>query len=430
MRETRVAQISIFEKYSLHEFGVQLKQLSKILDGYPEILDLIEHDLIDSSCKNVGCNGLSVETVFRCLLLKQQLRCSYELLAFHLSDSLTYRAFTRLPDEISPSRSGLQSVIRKITPKTLEAVPQILAVHLFNDGTISLDKIRIDSTVVKSNITPPSDSQLLNDSVRVLSRLLVKSQYFTGPKIRFTDKRKASKSLAFQIFNAKNAKKEVLYLDLLNLTRVVLRQVELALLKIKEACEPTEKMLNWQSKVKHYRELLLKVVDQTERRVINKEKVHSSEKIVSIFEEHTDIIVKGYRETLYGHKINLASDGRGFITSLALEKGNPGDVERFMSIIRDHKTLFKKLPHSVACDDGYASQDNVTQGRTLGIKRVVFHKRVEISYQVMGVKEKTFKMLRNFRAGIEGNISELKRAFGAGRAEWKGEDGFKAFAWS
>jgi IS5 family transposase len=430
MRQSRVAQISIFEKYSQHEFGIRLEQLSKILDRYPEILDLIEQDLIDTSCKKTGSNGLAVETIFRCLLLKQQLRCSYEQLAFHLSDSSSYRAFTRLNDTVCPSRSGLQSVIRKIRPETLEAIHKTIAVNLLKEGTITLDKIRIDSTVVKSNITPPSDSQLLNDSIRVLSRLLIKSKNQTGLKIRFTDKRKASKSLAFQIFNAKNAQKEVLYPKLLKVVRVVLRQVELALSKVNEECGVSDKKIKWQTEVEHYRNLLVKVIDQTERRVINKTKVHSSEKIVSIFEEHTDIIVKGYREVLYGHKINLASDERGFITYLALEKGNPGDVERFMPIIHDHKNLFNALPKAVACDGGYASQENVTQGRALGIKHVVFHKRVGISYQAMGVKEKTFKILRNFRAGIEGIIPELKRAFGAGRAEWKGEDGFKAFVWS
>ncbi|NRB39901.1 MAG: ISNCY family transposase [Pseudomonadales bacterium] len=430
MRETRVAQINIFETYSQHAFGIQLKQLSKILDRYPEILALIENDLIEPACKKVGATGLAVETVFRCLLLKQQLRCSYEQLAFHLSDSTSYRAFTRLPDFVYPSRSGLQSVIRKIKPETLETVHQLLAVKLLEDGTMSLEKIRIDSTVVKSHITPPSDSQLLNDSVRVLSRLLAKSGHFTGLKIRFTDKRKASKSLAFQIFNAKNAQKERLYPELLKLVRVVQRQIERGLSMVKAQCSASEKMLKWQAKVEHYRDLLLKVVNQTERRVINKEKVHSSEKIVSIFEEHTDIIVKGYRDIQYGHKINLASDVRGFITYLAIEEGNPADSEQFMPIIRDHEALFNALPHSVACDGGYASMENVTQGRALGIKRVVFHKRVGISNQAMGVKEKTFKVLRNFRAGIEGNISELKRAFGAGRAEWKGEEGFKAFVWS
>ncbi len=430
MRETRVAQISIFENYSQHELGIQLKQLSCILDRFPDILALLENDLIDKTCKPVGCIGLSVESIFRCLLLKQQLRCSYEQLAFYLSDCKSYRSFTRIPDTAFPSRSGLQSVIRKIKPDTLEAIQKFLAVEFMDNGIISLDKIRVDSTVVQSNITPPSDSQLLNDSVRVISRYLAKSHEHTGLKIRFTDKRKVSKSLAFQIFNAKNAQKEVLYPKLLKTVRIVLAQVERSLLKVNAECILSDSVLKWTSNLEHYRDLLLKVVSQTERRVIGKETVHSSEKIVSIFEPHTDIIVKGYRDIQYGHKINLASDGRGFITYLAIEKGNPADSERFLPIMKSHQQIFDKLPHSVACDGGYASKDNVEQGRAIGIKRVVFHKRVGISLHAMGVKRKTFNILRKFRAGVEGNISELKRAFGVSRAKWKGEDGFKSFVWS
>ena len=81
-------------------------------------------------------------------------------------------------------------------------------------------------------------------------------------------------------------------------------------------------------------------------------------------------------------------------------------------------------------DGGYASQANVTQARVLGVKRAVFSKRVGLGYHQMGVKKKTFEVLKNFRAGIEGNISELKRAFGMGRANWKGLDGFQAYVWS
>jgi IS5 family transposase len=118
---------------------------------------------------------------------------------------------TRLPATAMPSRSGLQSTIRSIKPETLEKVHEILSGNWLKQGILSMDKLRIDSTVVASNIAPPSDSQLLNDGVRVLSQLLAKSKNVTGVKIRFTDQRKSSKSLAFQIFNAKNAGKEALY---------------------------------------------------------------------------------------------------------------------------------------------------------------------------------------------------------------------------
>ena len=270
MRETRIAQASLFDNYSKHEFGIQLEALSDVLDEQAEILTLIEKDLVATSVKRVGRNGLSVESVFRCLLLKQQLRISYEQLSFHLSDSMTYRTFARLPVGVSPSRSGLQSTIRSIRPETLEQVYDLLSTRWVAQGSMKLDKIRIDSTVVKSHITPPSDSQLLNDSVRVLSRYLAKSQSQTGVKIRFTDKRKASKSLAFSIFNAKNKGKEALYPKLLILARVVLKQVDRALDAVRIKSDERESALKWIQDVEHFRALMLRVMDQTQRRVIDK----------------------------------------------------------------------------------------------------------------------------------------------------------------
>lgn len=430
MRETRIAQTSIFENYSKHEFGARLKALSNQLDGHPEILSLIARDLVDSSAAKVGRLGLSVESVFRCLLLKQQLRISYEQLAFHLSDSMTYRTFARLPHQVTPSRSGLQSTIRSIKPETLEKAHEVLSGNWLKKGVLSMDKLRIDSTVVASNIAPPSDSQLLNDGVRVLSRLLAKSKHVTGVKIRFADQRKPSKSLAFQIFNAKKADKEAIYPKLLKLVRVVLKQVDSGLESVSVGICDSDRKIKWIRDVEQYRDLTLKVIDQTERRVIRKERVHSSEKIVSLFESHTDIIVKGYRDTQYGHKINLSSEASGFITYLSIEKGNPSDTDLFFPVLDFHQSRLGRLPQSVVADGGFASQANVTGGRKLGVKQVVFHKPVGLSLHAMGVKSKTFHQLRHFRAGVEGNISELKRAFGAKKATWKGIDGFKAYVWS
>lgn len=430
MRETRVAQISIFENYVQHEFAERLFNISNILDQWPEILALIENDLIQTSTKAVGRKGLSIENVLRCLLLKQMLQISYQQLAFHLADSMTYRTFTRLAPEFTPKKSALQNAIRKITPETLEKIHLLMTQSLLQKRVISLEQIRIDSTVVKSNIASPLDSQLLEDSVRVISRYLAKSHDSTGIKIRFTDKRKAAKSLAFRIFNAKKAEKETLYPELLKLVRCVIKQASRGLEKVLFEALITPTTEQWMENIKHYLDLLLKIINQTERRVIHKEKVPSTDKIVSIFEPHTDVIVKGFRDVQYGHKINLASDLQGFITYLAIEDGNPADSERFLPIVKTHKEQFGSLPKAVACDGGYASKANVESGRSLGVKRVVFHKRVGISYQLMGVKKKTFESLRNFRAGIEGNISELKRAYGASKAMWKKEDGFQAFVWS
>lgn len=430
MRETRNAQASIFEHYSNHEYGVRLRKLSEVLDRQPEILELVAADLIDASVSAVGRTGLSAESVLRCLVLRQQLGFSYEQLAFHLSDSVTYRTFARLPAHLSPSRSCLQSTIRSIKPETLALAHQVLTRNLMYQGVISMDKLRIDSTVVASNIAPPSDSQLLNDGVRVISRLLAKSQTETGLHIRFTDKRKAAKSLAFRIFNAKKATKDELYPELLKIARLVLKQADRGQQQVVEGAETSIPCQKWLDALAHFRELTSRVIDQTERRVIQGEQVPSTDKIVSLFESHTDIIVKGFRDVQYGHKINLSSETGGFITALTIEEGNPGDKTLFVPVLDFHRSVLGKLPRSVVADGGYASQANVTAGRAMGLKHVVFHKPVGVSLTAMGVKSKTFNALRHFRAGVEGNISELKRAFGATKAKWKGHDGFKAFVWA
>lgn len=178
------------------------------------------------------------------------------------------------------------------------------------------------------------------------------------------------------------------------------------------------------------RALLLKVVDQTQRRVFHQETVPAAERIVSLFESHTDIIVKGKRDVEYGHKINLATQGDGIVTYLNIEDGNLGDKILYMPVLEAQHNNYQQVPDSVVADSGYASQSNVELARDLGVKRAVFNKRVRLGHQQMGVKKKTFDRLKHFRAGVEGNISELKRAFGMGKAMWKGRDGFKAYVWS
>lgn len=430
MRETRNAQTSVFDFYSEHDKGKQLKALSDVLDQHPDILTLIEQDFSKRDVANTGALGLSLESIFRCLILKLILGISYRKLEFALSDSPTYRSFARLRGTQSPSRSALQATLRRMSPETLQNIHQLLTSRWIDQGDLSLDKLRIDSTVVDSNIAPPRDSQLLDDGVRVLSRLMSYSKTRTDVKIRFVDQRKRSKSLAFRIFHAKKAEKDALYPQLLTCVAITLRQTTKAIDKVRLGAIDAFKAELWVCEVEHYRALLLKVIDQTQRRVFNNETVPASEKLVSLFEPHTDILVKGTREVRYGHKVNLATQGDGFVTYLNIEDGNPADKILYMPVLEACHNDFEQWPVAVVADGGYASQDNVARARTSGVKQAVFNKRVGLGYHQMGVKKKTFEVLKNFRAGIEGNISELKRAFGMGRASWKGHDGFKAYVWS
>ena len=182
--------------------------------------------------------------------------------------------------------------------------------------------------------------------------------------------------------------------------------------------------------MEHFIGLAHRVVNQTQRRVIHGERVPSSEKIVSIFEEHTDVIVKGKRDVLFGHKVNISSDAIGFITHLTIEKGNPCDSQLHTKVIDYHSNIFSTVPKSIVADGCYASQTNVKNAKKIGVKQVVFSKPVGLSLHDMGVKKKTFIRLKKFRAGVEANISEFKRAYGAGKSTWKNLSGFNAYVWS
>ena len=186
----------------------------------------------------------------------------------------------------------------------------------------------------------------------------------------------------------------------------------------------------WIDEVEHDRGLLLRIIDQTRRRVFYGESVPASEKLVSLFEPHTDIIAKSSRKIQYGHKVNLATEQHGFITYFNIEDGNPADATLYGPVLDVCQTDYQSTPESVVADGGTASHDHVRQARQRGVKRAVFNKPSGLGLHELGVKEKTFAALRTFRAGVEGNISELKCVFGLDRARWKGQQGVNACVWS
>lgn len=429
MRETRTAQTSVFDFYSQHERSTFFRNLSERLDRHPQLHRLMEPDLRKPGTRDTGRKGLSVESVFRCLLLKQITRVSYHHLSFLLTDSPSYRCFARLGSNCFPSPSTLCTAIRRLRPETLHAVFEQLSRDALAQGELETQVMRLDSTVVKSNIAPPSDSRLLDDGIRVLSRLMAKSQHRTGVKLRLTDYRVPSRQLAAGIFYGKKAEKDVLYRQLIPLAKRVVRQCHIAVDQVKlKSVDPLA--FSWMEKVKHYQQLLERVIDQTERRVFHNETVPAAEKMVSLFEPHTDIIVKANRGVEYGHKINVSTNKQGLITVVMLEQGNPRDSERLIPLLETHQRLYGKLPTTTIADGCYASHHNVMSARALGVEKVAFHKKNGITLRMMGIQAKTLKKLKDFRAGIEANLSELKRAFGAGKALWKGESGFTAFVWA
>ena len=172
MRQERTIQATIFEVFAEHEIGCALKAISEWLDGQRPLVSLVASDLRRQGVRETGRRGLPAETVLRCGLLKQQRQLSYEELAFHLEDSLSFRAFARLPLAWSPKKSVLHQTIGAIRAETWEAVNQALLVNAQQDKLELGATVRIDSTVSAALMHQPSDSTLLWDAVRVMTRLL------------------------------------------------------------------------------------------------------------------------------------------------------------------------------------------------------------------------------------------------------------------
>jgi IS5 family transposase len=176
--------------------------------------------------------------------------------------------------------------------------------------------------------------------------------------------------------------------------------------------------------------LSLRVINQTERRVFNEESVPAKEKVVSIFEEHTDIIVKDHRETFYGHKICLTSGRSSLITDCTILEGNPADSTLAEQMIDRHIDILGKAPKQAAYDGGFTSKANLEAIKAKGVIDVAFSKARTLKITEMVRSSWVYKKLRNFRAGIEGTISFLKRVFGLDRCTWRSFPSFRSYVWS
>ena len=180
MRQKRIIQSSLFDLFADHQIGRELKAISGWLDAHPELLPLLAADLGEAGIKDTGRQGLPVESVLRCAVLKQYRQLSYEELAFHLEDSCSFRAFARLPLALRPKKSVLQKTISRIGAQTWEQVNQALLRDARQEKLERGTLVRIDSTVCEALMHAPSDSSLLCDSVRVMTRLLKQAASLPG----------------------------------------------------------------------------------------------------------------------------------------------------------------------------------------------------------------------------------------------------------
>ena len=172
------------------------------------------------------------------------------------------------------------------------------------------------------------------------------------------------------------------------------------------------------------------MIAQSERRVLCGEAVPAGDKLVSLFETHADIIVKGSRDVEYGHKLNLTTGRSGLILDLVIEAGNPADSERLLPMLERHIAAYGAAPRQAAADGGFASRDNLSQAKACGVRDMAFHKKSGLRSKTWSAAAGSIASCATSAPGIEAGISCLKRAYGLARCTWRGLDHFKAYVWS
>jgi IS5 family transposase len=437
MRKRSIAQRSLFDQaidtlISLFRPNKQLKAMDAIINNNPDLVKVIHADLT-KDLSYTGREGISAERILRTAILKQLKDYTYRELREQIHGSVPYRWFTRFYSHEIPHFTTLQKSIKSIQEDTWRKINNLLLNYATVKKIEKGSDLRMDTTVIETNIAYPVDARLLWDSVRVLTRIMEASILVVAElTFNFAKRNKRSKRLCYAIVMAKGPKaqkrREKLYGALLKVTHEVATMAYGCGEQLAKSAHSKAPALH--AALNHYLMLATKAIDQCERRVLKGEKVPSSEKIVSIFEEHTDIIKRGKSQspTEFGHKVLFATGKSGLVTQYETFRGNPGDSGMLPQILSTHHTQYGKAPESLSGDRRFFSSENEQIAYRNGVKKVCLSKPGYRSKSRRELeREPWFRELKRFRAGIEGIISTLMRSFGLTRCLWKGWESFCSY---
>ena len=425
MRNPRMTQQSMFCQQSNHRISDELIRIADVLGKHDEFVNWVHEDLTSGTQRSTGAKGMTSDQVLRAAILKQMNDWTYRFLELQCVDSEMTRAFLRLDFDESYSDSTLQDNISKITACTWIKINDALVRYAANTGIDKGRTVRMDATVVEANIHHPTDSNRLFDCLRLANDLLKKIRTKTREKVYGSIGTKTAKKAMLAVLDAKSGEErkapyQILTTEAKKMVTILKRNLDLA-----ESLRPSEK-----SRYDWLIEVTPIVINQAYQRVFKGVAVPSDQKIVSIFEPHTDIIVKGRREVEFGHKIFITAGVSGIVSDCQIMDGNPADSEYFLDLVERQQEIYGRVPRQTTADGGFSSEDNVIDAKALGVSDVCFSKSPGISIEDMVKSPWVFQKLRNLRAGVEGVISTLKRAFGLDRVPWKGSMGFARYVHS
>lgn len=416
----------------LWSLNPELALFDTILEKYPEIVTYIAKDVRKGlTPSNMGRKDTpTVEQVLRASIFKEIKRLDYRELEIAMYENLTFLLFMKLDGRKPFSYSTLQKYISKISEENIRKVIIFVNNEAIKSGIERLEKVSPDTTVIETNVHYPTNNSLVWDCIKTATRLLKhykqeKKNMKHNDDNKQQQKRKAdAKKLNYQINNQKDkVKQKTLFDSYLQLFSNLLNEVVFTLVSTTEKTKSLQKLENLFP-------VMQKVYVNAYRHQIQDEKVPNNEKLFSIYQQHTDIIVKGQRDIEFGHKAMITRGTSNLILDYEVYQGNPSDKLLYCGTIENVINNYTVIPESTSSDGGFASQKNLDWSKERGIVNTVFTKVTQSMKNIVESKE-VENILKKWRSGTEAVISNLKRGFDLQRVVWEGFDRFKAkAAWS
>jgi IS5 family transposase len=413
----------------VREYRNEYKVVDEILDKHPQILEMAHRDLAKlskASSRRGRKADFTSENLFRAIVVMQREGLDYREASVRIAESGTLQNFCRLIKKRTIDYTLLNKAYGAIRPETWEVMNHLLALGAVADEVVSTEHLRTDTTVTECNIHWPTDSSLLWDTYRVIAREMSRARQINPLCCpwRFHVKKIKKMELFVTRYSNSRSKKRL---------RQVRQKMKTLIVRVEEVLEKAGHFVAWAERstclelmaigavLADYLPVMRRVTDAARRRAFDGEKVPRQDKVFSIFEPHTELIMRGRhsRPVEFGHKVLLTQSKQKFITDYVVLEENRGDDELLPMVLERHEEKYGSRPESIAADKGFCPDADM-------------YEDLEEQVDYLGVPRRTrdfgdalMSVWQQWRAGIEGTISCLKRAFRLARCCFRG---FKNFA--
>jgi transposase, IS5 family len=383
-----------------------------------------------------GRPGTPAEVVIRMLILKHLFDWSYDDLEQEVRANLVYRAFTRIDAGEVPDAKTIVKIAGALGPDVIAHLHRQVVEVAKRAGVTRGRRFRIDTTVVETNVHYPTDSTLLQDGVRVLTRTMQRASTTLGDEPgRVRNRlRSVTRGVLMIGYQARSPKtRDALvqsYRTLMATTRAVLRDADTMVRRLgqrrRTATVVTASVLQrTHEQLQQMRPLVARVVAQTRARLLGGD-THVPDKVLSVFEPHTTTIRKGKisKPNEFGNLVTIQESEHQIITAYEIHAGRPADVTMWTPALDRHQTIFARAPYLAAGDRGFSSAANDQAATDRGVRRVILPRRgpkptARRAYE----RQAWFRRGQRWRVGCEGRISVIKRRHGLRRCRYHGTGG-------